>query len=870
MSRERLRVFVSSKMSELANERRLIKNALKQLEIDAWVFEADAGARPGSIRDTYLDELGGADIYIGLFWKGYGEYTVDEFNNARKQSKPCLIYEKRTEVDQRDHRLQKFLDEISAVESGLTIRWFQDEKQLSQFIRQDIADLLAEAFRSSGGSSYIIFQAPRWRNPRFIGREQELKKLSTLLDENTSEVRVFVLAGLGGIGKTRLAVEFAYLYRNRFPGGVFWLNMADESDINRQVANCAGPGGLDLPDYERKSFPDRIAAVKQAWQQPISRLLVFDDCESETLIGDWCPPVGGCTILATSLSVGWDPTLVTQVLALEVLSRSDSISLLKSNQEFFGGKEKDLDAIAAELGDLPLALYQASRFLARYRHAMTPAKYLAQLKNMPILQHQSLQPYMPRTFQLSYNRLKVDNVTDAQAIALLARAACFVPGVPILRYMLYLTRPRTDKGKNNSTQGQSDTSLAVKPSIEDITHRFTESVIDGLDRRTDQEFEDALTRLLELGFIESLDDNAIQIHPLVVAFVEEYVPKDEALADVWGMLFREWTGPEHRGNIQPKLYFQNWRDPDQPDYDFLPHLRHVISTGLARDARWALDAARGLAYGLQSIGDYAGARTYFERTLTFCQRVPQANEKIGRSANDLALLLQAQGDLDNARKYFEQALEFREQELGPDHPLLGTVLSNIGVLLHQQGDLDGSSQYLKRALAIREKPVDMNDSVPAGIMNDLGMLLWDRGDLVGAQGYFERALKYCEYVFAGFHPVAVLSLHYLGRLLQKQNDIVGAHKYFNRALVTSEKVHGADAPATAYVLADIGELLRDQGDMVGARECLQRALGVFEQRLLPNHPQTLRVRAQLMALDPSGKTNTTIMNGSDQKRPGAN
>ena len=862
MSRERLRVFVSSKMSELADERRLIKNALKQLEIDAWVFEADAGARPSSIRDTYLDELGDADIYIGLFWKGYGEYTIDEFNNARKQSKPCLIYEKRTEVDQRDPRLQEFLDEISAVESGLTIRWFQDQKQLSQFIRQDIADLLAEAFRSSGGFSSIIFQVPHRRNPRFIGREHEIEKLSSLLDENTSEVRVFVLAGLGGIGKTQLAVEFAYLHRNRFPGGVFWLNMADESDINRQVANCAGPGGLDLPDNESKSFPDRIAAVKQAWQQPILRLLVFDNCESETLIGNWCPPVGGCIILVTSLSVRWDPTLVTQVLSLEVLSRSESISLLKSNQEFFQGEEKDLDAIAAELGDLPLALYQASNFLARYRRAITPAKYLAQLKSMPLLQHQSLQPYMPRTLQMSYSRLKVDNVTDAQAIALLARAACFVPGVPILRYMLYLARPRTA----DETDGNS----AIRPSIEDIAHRMAESVFGRLERRTDQEFEDALIRLLELGLIESLDDNAIQMQPLVVAFVEEYVPDNEALADVWGMLYREWTGSDHRGNIQPKLYFQNWRDPDQPDYDFLPHLRHVISTGLARGDWWALDAARGLAHGLRSIGDYAGARTYLERTLDFCQRVPQANEKIGRSANDLALLLQAQGDFDNARKYFEQALQFREHELGPDHPLLGTVLSNIGVLLHQQGDLDGSYQYLKRALAIRKQPVDMSDSVPASIMNDLGMLLWDRGDLRGAQDYFQRALKYCEDMFAGFHPVAALSAHYLGRLLQKHSDIVGARENFNHALEISEKVHGADTSETAYVLTDIGELLRDQGDIVGAREYLQRALGIFEQKLLPNHPQTLLVRAQLMALDSSEKTDTKIMNGSDQKRPGAN
>src|SRR6266496_1536559 len=73
----RLQVFVSSKMQELAPEREAIKSALSDLHVDAFVFEADAGARPGTIRQTYLQELDDSDLYIGLFWKSYGEYTID-------------------------------------------------------------------------------------------------------------------------------------------------------------------------------------------------------------------------------------------------------------------------------------------------------------------------------------------------------------------------------------------------------------------------------------------------------------------------------------------------------------------------------------------------------------------------------------------------------------------------------------------------------------------------------------------------------------------------------------------------------------------------------------------------------------------------
>ena len=107
MRYSRLRVFVSSKMQELASERRAIKTALDELEVDAWVFELDGGARPETIRQTYLKEVEAADLYIGLFWKGYGEDTIEEYEHAKNLNKDCLIFEKRADIEvQRDSRLR--------------------------------------------------------------------------------------------------------------------------------------------------------------------------------------------------------------------------------------------------------------------------------------------------------------------------------------------------------------------------------------------------------------------------------------------------------------------------------------------------------------------------------------------------------------------------------------------------------------------------------------------------------------------------------------------------------------------------------------------------------------------------------------------
>ena len=78
-------------MEELAVERKVVKAALATFHVDAWVFETDAGARPDTIEQTYLKEIEAADLYIGVFWKGYGAYTIAEYEHASSLKKPCFM-----------------------------------------------------------------------------------------------------------------------------------------------------------------------------------------------------------------------------------------------------------------------------------------------------------------------------------------------------------------------------------------------------------------------------------------------------------------------------------------------------------------------------------------------------------------------------------------------------------------------------------------------------------------------------------------------------------------------------------------------------------------------------------------------------------
>jgi hypothetical protein len=285
---------------------------------------------------------------------------------------------------------------------------------------------------------------PLRRNPLFVGRTADLHALATALKGGDTAAigQTAAASGLGGIGKTQLASEFVHRYGQYFAGGVFWLSFADPAAVPTEIAACGGPGALALhPEFHTLPIADQVSLVQAAWQSPLPRLLVFDNCEDEALLAQWRPPHGGCRVLVTSRRVQWETTLGVRTLPLGILQRGESLALLRHHRPDLPADDADLNAIAAELGDLPLALHLAGSFLARYRQVVTPATYLSQLRQPDLLKHPSLQgrqltrdlsptqheQHVARTFALSYDRLHLADPTDASALALLALCRALGP-----------------------------------------------------------------------------------------------------------------------------------------------------------------------------------------------------------------------------------------------------------------------------------------------------------------------------------------------------------------------------------------------------------------------------------------------------------
>lgn len=144
---EQLRVFISSRMTELRDVREVVTAALQNKGIHAWIFETDAGARPEDVQATSLQEVEKADIYVGLFGQSYGEVTMQEYRRAVELHKPRFVYI-RDKDSQREPRLERFLhDEVYDLRHGVTYAYFDSVVRLCDRVTDDIMAWLIRQHR---------------------------------------------------------------------------------------------------------------------------------------------------------------------------------------------------------------------------------------------------------------------------------------------------------------------------------------------------------------------------------------------------------------------------------------------------------------------------------------------------------------------------------------------------------------------------------------------------------------------------------------------------------------------------------------------------------------------------------------------------
>jgi predicted ATPase len=312
---QRVRVFISSTLQELAEERAAARRAIRRLHLVPVWYES--GARPHPPRRMYRAYLEQSQVFVGIYWQRYGWVAPgmdisgleDEYRLAA--GKPMLLYLKRPAPDT-EPRMTAFLDGIRAA-GTVSYRTFTTPRELERLLADDLAVLLSESFAGAAmtsatpdrsqtrpGESAGVRQTagtlPVQVNS-FVGRERELKQAAAML----GQARLVTLTGPGGIGKTRLAVSVAERLRDRFGAGLAFVPLAAVTDPGLVLGSVARAVGADLG-----GAGSPLQALAE-WFGDERWLLILDNLEQVVSVaGDLGELLARCrevAILATSRTV---------------------------------------------------------------------------------------------------------------------------------------------------------------------------------------------------------------------------------------------------------------------------------------------------------------------------------------------------------------------------------------------------------------------------------------------------------------------------------------------------------------------------------------------------------------------------------------
>ncbi len=640
-------------------------------------------------------------------------------------------------------------------------------------------------------------RVPIMPNPLFTGRTADLRVMAALC--KSAAPIVVALDGPSGIGKTCLAIEFAYRYAGYFAGGVFWLSFADPTNVAIQVGACGGPDALNL--WTQRDVPplhEQVRRVRAYWRSPLPCLLIFDGCSAETSIEEWRPPDGGSRVLVTGRFGQGLSRSITSRLQLSGLSPAEALELLHAFRPGLPTDDEELGAIARELGGVPLSLHLAGGSMSSSRRAIAPAEYLAELRSMPPaapgehravgFDERDMPPHLARAIELSYDRLDPDDAIDALAIRLLARATYCAADAIIPCSLLY-------------------------------------SAVDKPEARRD-EAKLALERLIRLGLSTSMGEDSVQTFPLLAEFGRAALQDPLAQTDVEVAVLEEANRITGLAHAEQAVLVE-------------PHLRALTDAALRRGDAHAAALCTALGNYLMLVGSYAKAQDYFLRALSVDETTYREQHlDIAGGLRTLGGLQRAQGRFSEARTLYERALDIRERLLGLDHPDTAESLNDLGGLLRDQGEYPTARRYYERALAIRERVLGPDHLDTAASLNDLAGVFRDQNEYPTARRYYERALAIRERVLGPDHLDTAASLNDLAGLLREQSEYSTARRYYERALAIRERVLGPDHLDTAASLNDLAGLLREQSEYSTARRYYERALAIRERVLGPDHLDT--------------------------------
>jgi hypothetical protein len=666
------------------------------------------------------------------------------------------------------------------------------------------------------------------RNPAFTGRDALLE---TIRDGLVSDCRVAVhaLHGMGGVGKTQLAAEYAHRFAAEYDV-VWWVNSEQAELVGPQFASLAEELGCAAPGAMLEAA--RAAVLAELRQRP-RWLLVFDNAEDPEAIADWLPGGAG-HVLITSRSRRWaDIAMPVQV---DVLARPESEAFLRVRLP--GMPVETASKLAALLGDLPLALAQSAGYIAET--GMPAGTYLELLSSRaerlmregrPTSYPQSL----AAVIQLALTRLR----SEDQAAASLAQVCAFLGPEPIPIDLFTSTTaslPPALAGAIADPVGWWQVlaplgrqALATVDGTTIQMHRLTQAVVRGLlpeeDAAASRQAAEAIVAAGHPGDPHASDTwpQWAQLLPHLTA-LDPATSGDRALRTVAcdAARYLVFSGDAHGGCDLSLALFREWRGR------------------LGEDDEHTLDAAFTLSVGLRSIGNLRAARQVNEDTLVRRRRVlGEDHPDTLTSGNNLANDLHELGDYRAARDLHQDTLVRRRRVLGEDHPDTLRTASNLAADLTVLREYPSAIEMGRDILARRRRVLGADHPETLASASNLASALDESGEHQAARELDEDVLARRRRILGEDHPETLQSANNFANTLGNLGELRAAIDLGKDTFVRRHRVLGEDHPETLTSANNLAVHLAESGDYQTARDLHQDTLARRRRVLGDNHPDTI-------------------------------
>lgn len=663
-----------------------------------------------------------------------------------------------------------------------------------------------------------VWNVPHARNPNFTGREHEINLLHGSLNSGKPGTTFQAMSGLGGVGKTQIALEYAYRYARDYHV-VWWLRADDPATLAADFADLARalalPGGNDADQRLAIDAVVRWLAQNGRW------LLIFDSAREPKEVMPYLSKSGTGHVIVTSRQPSWRGVAMT--MPLREMFRGEAVAFLlkRTGQNDVGAA----NSLAEALGDLPLALAQAGAYMEESGASLSSYIELFKKRQRELLRRSAAgdtTPTVATTWDIAF---KEAQSRSAAAAELLSLAAFLAP---------------EDIPRDALIEG-----------AEDLPTALAEAVRDPLA------LDDAIAALRRCSLIEVQEDS-LSVHRLVQAVVRERLSEEER---------RAWI--EHAVSLVWSVFpseLDDARSAWPVCARWLPHARAALAHAEAASVNIEVThlLLRDVAKYLRMRGAFADSKELFTRALAIAEALHgKSHPHVATILTGLGLVLKELGELDAAKRYAERALKIDEENFGPKDPRVARDANNLATILWRLNDLPGARDKVARALEIDELSLGKDHPELTLRLNDLGFLLREMNNFEGAREHLERALKIGEKAYGPDNPNVASFLSNLAGVLQElaeaerrahrpedaQRNLAAARHYLERALAIGEATYGAAHHIVAIRRNNLGLLLREMGDLAGAREQLERALSTMKDALGADHRRVAKLQKNLAAVN---------------------